>query len=144
MRSVDSKIGNVVFSRFYENEELLDSITKVASQKNINSGFFFLIGTLKSAILGFYKDGKYIPTEINGPLEIASCMGNISFKENGELVVHGHIVVSDSQCRAFGGHVLQGCLVDATVELVLVKAERGRLRRQLDTEKNLHLLMFDK
>jgi predicted DNA-binding protein with PD1-like motif len=139
MRSVQSKTRNVVFARLFEGEELLETIARVALKNHIDSGFFFLIGTLKKVVLGFYKDGKYVPNEISGPVEIASCTGNISIKENHDLVVHGHIVVTDIKCRALGGHILEGCLVDATVELVLVEAESGSLKRRLDPEKNLFL-----
>jgi predicted DNA-binding protein with PD1-like motif len=46
---------------FFENEDLLEAVTSAAKQNNINFGFFFLIGTLKIAVLGYYKEGKYIP-----------------------------------------------------------------------------------
>jgi predicted DNA-binding protein with PD1-like motif len=95
---------------------------------------------LKKSVLGFYKEGKYIPINKPGPLEIASCMGNISIKEEKELVVHGHIVVSDINGGSFGGHVMSGCLVDATAELVLVETESGVLQREFDTQRNLYLL----
>ncbi|MCW4053233.1 MAG: DNA-binding protein [Candidatus Bathyarchaeota archaeon] len=143
MRSVQSKAKNVVFARLFEGEELLETISSTALKNHINSGFFFLIGTLKKAVLGFYKEGKYIPKQIAGPLEIASCMGNISTKENNEIVVHGHIVVTDVDCTASGGHILKGCLVDATVELVLVEAESGSLRRRLNQERNLFLWFLE-
>jgi len=139
MMIVESEIKKAVFARLFENEDLLETITSTAKHSNVNSGFFFLIGTLKKAVLGYYKEGKYIPIEKTGPLEIVSCMGNISVKENDELVIHGHIVVSDINGNAFGGHVLPGCLVDATAELVLVKVQSGSLRRKLDPQRNLHL-----
>jgi predicted DNA-binding protein with PD1-like motif len=144
MKSVESKIKRVVFARFLENEDLLATITSVAKQNNINSGFFFLIGTLKKAVLGYYKEGKYVPIEKDGPLEIVSCMGNISIRDEAELVVHGHIVVSDNEGDAFGGHVLSGCLVDATGELVLVEAKSGTLRREFDPRRNLYLWSLEK
>ncbi len=139
MKIVESKIEKAVFARFFENEDLLETIALAAKHSNVNSGFFFLIGTLKKAVLGYYKEGKYIPIEKTGPLEIVSCIGNISVKEKAELVVHGHIVVSDVDANAFGGHVLPGCLVDATAELVLIAAESGSLTRELDPQRNLHL-----
>ena len=139
MKYLDSKIHRVVFSRFFEGEDLLGSIASTAKQNDADSGFFLLIGTLKKAILGFYKEGKYVPIEKSGPLEIVSCTGNISTKEDGELVVHGHVVVGDSRGDAFGGHVLPGCLVDVTAELVLVEVEKGSLARRFEPERNLYL-----
>lgn len=134
-----SKTYRTVFSRFFEDEDLLSSIASAAKEAGIDSGFFVLIGTLKKAVLGFYKEGKYIPIEKSGPLEILSCTGNISVKDNGELVVHGHIVVGDSNGDAFGGHVLSGCLVDVTAELSLVEVEKGSLVRKFEPQRNLFL-----
>ncbi|MGB9134852.1 MAG: PPC domain-containing DNA-binding protein [Candidatus Bathyarchaeia archaeon] len=140
MKAIESKTEKVVFARFFEGEDLIETVAETAKQNDVDSGFFFLIGTLKSAVLGYYENGKYLPVEKAGPLEIVSCTGNVSTKEEGELVVHGHVVVSDRDAKAFGGHVLPGCLVDATVELVLVKIEDGILRREFDARRNLYLL----
>ncbi len=144
MKAVESKVEKAVFARLFEGEDLLVTIASVAEQHNVPSGFFFLIGTLKKAVLGYYETGQYKSIEKVGPLEVASCMGNVSVKENGELVVHGHVVVSDRDGLAFGGHVLPGCLVDATAELVLVRVEGGALRRVFDSRRNLHLWSLGK
>lgn len=140
MREVESKIRRAIFARFFEDEDLLETITSTAVKNSVNSGFFFLIGTLKKAVLGYYMKGKYVPIEKGGPLEVASCMGNISAKEKAGLVVHGHIVVTDSKGNAFGGHILPGCLVDVTAELVLTEVESGTLLRKFDAQRNLYLL----
>jgi predicted DNA-binding protein with PD1-like motif len=140
LKAIESKSEKVVFARFFEGEDLIEAVTQTAERNDVDSGFFFLIGTVKTAVLGYYENGKYLPVEKAGPLEIVSCTGNISIKERGELVVHGHMVVSDREAKAYGGHVLPGCLVDATAELVLVKSGDGVLRRKLDTSKNLYLL----
>ena len=139
MKAVGSQVKRTIFARLFEDEDLLETIALAAKQNSVNSGFFFLIGTLKKAVLGYYKEGKYLPIMKDGPLEIVSCMGNISVKEKAELVVHGHIVVSNSKGDAFGGHVLPGCLVDATAELVLAEVEGGTLKREFDVRRNLFL-----
>jgi predicted DNA-binding protein with PD1-like motif len=144
VKTLESKAEKVVFARFFEGEDLVETIRRTAEQNSVNSGFFFLIGTLKTAVLGYYENGKYLHIEKAGPLEIVSCMGNISVKEKDELVVHGHIVVSDRDAAAYGGHVLPGCLVDATAELVLVKTGDLDLRREFDAPRNLYLLSLGK
>ncbi|UCG36169.1 MAG: DNA-binding protein [Candidatus Bathyarchaeota archaeon] len=134
-----SEVRKIVFARLSEGDDLLESIASVARKSDVNSGFFFLIGTLKEAMLGYYKQGKYVPIEKKGPLEIVSCTGNISADEMKRLVVHGHIVVSDDKADCFGGHVLPGCTIDATGELTLAAAQDGILKRRLDPRRNLHL-----
>lgn len=142
MISVESVIKKVVFARLFEGEDLDVTISSVSKKHGVNSGFFSLIGTLKRATLGFYKAGTYLEIEKPGPLEIVSCTGNIATKENGALIVHGHLIVSDGEGNAFGGHLLSGCLVDVTAELTLVVVKPGTLKRKLDLEKGLHLWSF--
>ncbi len=138
MKIAETELKKTVFARLLEDEDLLAAIASTADENGVNAGFFFLIGTLKKAILGFFRKGEYLPIKKMGPLEIVSCIGNISVKKD-ELVVHGHLAVSDGKGHVFGGHLLRGCKVDATAELVIVQAEDGILKRELDPVRNLHL-----
>jgi len=140
---VESKLGRVIFARLFENEDLLESISDTAKKTKVNAGFFILIGTLKKAKLGFYRQGKYEPIQIDEPVEIVSCLGNISLKEEKELVVHAHISVSDEKGQVSGGHALPGCIVAATAELVLVEAVDVRLQKKFDEKTKLFLWSFE-
>jgi predicted DNA-binding protein with PD1-like motif len=139
LSQTESRTSRTIFVRLRENEDLLNSIKEKAEQNGICAGFFFLIGTVKRAILGFYKEGKYKQTQVAGPLEIVSCLGNISIREDGELVAHAHIGVADEEGRMFGGHLLPGCPIDATGELVLIETPEAKLTRVLEKELNLYL-----
>lgn len=142
MKLRESNLGKVVFARLYENEDLLETVASASKQTKISTGFFTLIGTLKKAKLGFYRDGKYESIKIAGPLEIVSCIGNVSVKEK-EPIVHAHIVVSDEKGQSFGGHVLSGCLISVTAELMLSEALDMKLERKFDEKTRLNLLTFD-
>jgi hypothetical protein len=139
MSQTESKTGRTVFIRLGENEDLLNTIKGKAKQNGIRAGFFFLIGTVKRAVLGFYKEGGYKQIEVAGPLEIVSCVGNLSLREDGELVAHAHIGVADEEGRMFGGHLLPGCPIDATGELILVETPEAKLKRMLEKKLNLYL-----
>jgi len=143
MKTLESKLGRVIFARLFENEDLLDTISNTAKHARINAGFFILIGTLKEAKLGFYRQGKYKPIQIDEPVEIVSCMGNISLKQEKDLVVHAHISVSNEKGQVLGGHVLPGCIVAATAELILVEAVDVKLWREFDKKTNLYLWSLD-
>jgi len=52
--------------------------------------------------------------EVEDGFEIVSLMGTIS-KGNAHL----HISFSDDIGNAFGGHLMEGCIIDTTCELVL-------------------------
>jgi len=142
MKLRESKLGKVVFARLYEEEDLLEAIASASKQIKISAGFFTLIGTLKKAKIGFYRDGNYEPIEIVGPLEIVSCIGNVSLREKVPIV-HAHITVSDEKGQTFGGHVLPGCLISVTGELMLVEAIGMKLERKFDEKYKLNLWSFD-
>jgi predicted DNA-binding protein with PD1-like motif len=133
------KLGKMIFSRLFEDEDLAESIKKRAETNGIRAGFFILIGSLKRVALGFYKEGKYETIRLEGPMEIASCTGNVAVDEKGEIVIHAHIVVSNERCEAFGGHLMKGCEVGATAELVMVEAAGVGVQRGFDEKTNLKL-----
>ena len=105
MKLLEAKTGKVVFVRLFEDEDLLEAVTRAAEESQIKAGFFVLIGTLKKATIGFYEKGQYQPIEMAEPFEIVSCLGNVSVKDNKPFV-HAHIAVSNRRGEVFGGHVL--------------------------------------
>jgi len=133
-------VGNIWFARFREDDDLAESIKKTAQQNNVKAGAVILIGALKQAVLGCYKNGEYVNTELKGPFEIASCTGNLAIDEKGETIVHAHIVVSNEKGQAFGGHLQKGCLIGPTAELVIVEATGINLQRAFDEKTKLRLL----
>lgn len=133
------KTGKIVFSRFLEGEELAESIKRQAEINRVRAGYFIIIGSLKRVALGYYKDGKYETIRLKGPLEVASCTGNIVVDEKGEIVVHAHIVVSNEKCEAFGGHLMKGSKVGATAESVMVEAKGVDIQKVYDEKTKLRL-----
>ncbi|MDH5375016.1 MAG: DUF296 domain-containing protein [Candidatus Bathyarchaeota archaeon] len=134
------QVGRICFSRIFEDEDLAEAVKKRVEESDVKAGVFILIGSLKRAVLGYYKEGEYKPIELDGPLEIASCMGNIAVNEKDEIVVHPHIVVSNEKSEAFGGHLMKGSFVGATAELVIVEGVGVKLRRAFDEKTKLNLL----
>ncbi|MGB8779586.1 MAG: DUF296 domain-containing protein, partial [Candidatus Bathyarchaeia archaeon] len=55
-------------------------------------------------------------------------------------IVHAHIVVSNENGEAYGGHLMKGCRVGPTAELVVVEAASVHLRRRYDEKTKLKLL----
>ena len=140
---VEGKAGRILFSRILENEDLIVAVKMRAKENGVNAGFFILIGSLKNAVMGYYKDGKYEQIMLNGPLEIASCMGNVAVDESGEVIIHSHVVVSNGKGEAFGGHLMDGSYVGVTAELIMVEATEVELRRFFDERANLKLWKSD-
>ena len=137
---LEGQVGRICFSRIFEDEDLVEAIKKRVEEGDVKAGVFILIGTLKKAVLGYYKGGEYKLIQLDGPLEIASCMGNIAVNEQGKIIVHPHVVVSNEKSEAFGGHLMKGSLVGATAELVVFEGVGVNLRRAFDEKNKLNLL----
>jgi predicted DNA-binding protein with PD1-like motif len=118
-------VGQICFIRMFEGDDLLDTIKRSAEQCGVKAGVFTLIGALKNVVMGCYKNGEYVYTRLDGPMEIASCMGNIAVDEKGE---------------AFGGHLMKDSLVGPTAELMIIEASGADLRRLFEEKTKLKLL----
>jgi len=135
-------VGRICFSRILEGEDLAEAIKRRVEESGIKTGIFVLIGSLKEVVLGYYEEGEYKTIRLDGPLEIASCMGNIAVDEKGEVIIHTHIVVSNEKCEAFGGHLMKDSHVWATAELVIIEVVGVNLQRSFDEKTKLNLWML--
>lgn len=133
-------IGKIHFSRLVEGQDLIEAIEKESKDSDIRAGIFLLIGSLSTVVLGYYKEGEYSTTRLDGPLEIVSCMGNVALNERDETAIHAHIIVSNEQCTTFGGHLMKDSRVGVTAELTLIEAEGVELKRLFDEKTKLRLL----
>ena len=70
------------------------------------------VGSLTAARLRFA--GRDEATELSGPLELVALSGTLS--RDG---AHLHASVADADGRVTGGHVLPGCTVRTTAEIVI-------------------------
>ncbi|MCS7124963.1 MAG: DNA-binding protein [Candidatus Bathyarchaeota archaeon] len=140
---LEGKVGRIIFSRIKTGEDLAEAIKERAEKSGVRAGLLIVIGGLKNAVLGYYKEGAHIHIHLDGPLEIASCVGNIAVDENGETIIHAHIIVTNGEGKAFGGHLLRGSLVGTTAELVMVEALGVDLKRSFDEASKLKLLNLE-
>jgi predicted DNA-binding protein with PD1-like motif len=65
--------------------------------------------------------------ELDGPLEIVSLVGTLS--PDGP---HLHVALADGEGRVCGGHLLAGCPIHTTAEIVLGELEGVSFARVLD------------
>ncbi len=83
------------------------------------------VGSLSQAVLR-YAD-KPGGSEINGPLELLMLSGTLS--ADG---AHLHGSVSDAHGAVRGGHIMPGCTVRTTCEVVIALLPGWEFRRELD------------
>ena len=106
--------GKEVMERLPHGSDLLEAITTLARLEKIRAGSVSAIGAVQRARIGFYdqKARQYREWDIEEPMEICSCLGNVSLKE-GEIFVHAHVTLADSDGRVVGGHLCPGTIVFA-------------------------------
>ncbi len=118
MRARRVESGRNFIIRAEHDSDFLDFLTEFAKENKIMLAGFTAIGALKSAKLGFYDQQKheYVEHSLSVPLELASCVGNVSLKD-GEPFVHAHVVLSDKEGNVRGGHLLGGRVFAAEIHL---------------------------
>jgi predicted DNA-binding protein with PD1-like motif len=106
--------GELFIGKLEHGADLLEEITAICRDKNIRLGTVKAIGAVQKARLAYYDQNNQVYDfhELDEHLEILNLSGNISLK-NGQPMVHAHITLSDSEGKAFGGHLAAGTIVFA-------------------------------
>jgi len=112
--------------RLKPGEDLKKNIELFLKEKNITAaGIVTCVGSLTEANIRFANqpDGKLM----KGHFEIVSLTGVLSI--NGS---HIHISIADETGRTIGGHLLDGCLIYTTAELIITELNDLEFKRELD------------
>ena len=137
---LETYIEKTIVGRLSEGMDLLESLKKIVEKHGIRGGEISLIGSLKRVRVGYYSrdEGKYIVKEGEGFFELVSCIGNISWRD-GEPVIHIHMAAASLGGEVYLGHVLEGNIVDATVEYV-IHVFKDKIERSYDKDTGLYQL----
>ncbi len=130
-----------VIARLDPGEDILEAIEKLVVEHNIRAGHLMLIGAISGATLGYFDIHKkeYKSFTLAEDLEVTSCIGNVAFTEEGTPIVHAHMVVADEKGTSYSGHLMKGCKVSVTIEIILTVLD-GELLRAADNRFGLNLL----
>ena len=120
--------------------DLLEELTVICEKENIQIGGFEAIGAVQKACFGFYNQfsRKYNFKEIHNDLEILKCSGNISLNE-GKPMIHAHIIFTDENGHAFGGHLAKGTVVFSCEYIIQAFDNSSTLKREFDPKTGLRL-----
>lgn len=77
--------------------------------------------------------------KINCPLEIISLNGTVSKNR-----IHLHISVSDSDLKVYGGHLVDGSIVNTTAEIILLELNDYVFDKEFDINTCYYELLFNK
>lgn len=130
--------GRCLAARLDHGTDIIGQITDLAKEKEIETGFLNVIGALSRAELGYYDQAsqKYIKIQIDEPVELVSCSGNVSLRD-GQPFVHAHAALSDREGRVWGGHLTSGPVFAA--ELYMQELLGLHLKRMPDSITGLNL-----
>jgi predicted DNA-binding protein with PD1-like motif len=140
---IEPKPSRTFIGRFECDDDLLQALTDFCKKENVRLGTFNVVGAVKNAKLGYYnqEQQEYAGcVAIDKKLEIASCLGNISLKDE-EIMVHAHIVLADWQGKALGGHLMPGTKIFAA-EFQIQEYTGAELHRARDEKTGLPLWKF--
>ena len=126
MQSAESLSLRTIAARLTPGEDLRDAIERMAHEHHVEAGCILsAVGSLTSAALRLA--GARAPTKFTGPFEIVSLSGTLS--PSG---VHLHLSIAGIDGKAVGGHLLHGCVVHTTVEIVIADMAGVRFARMPD------------
>lgn len=134
--------GGRHFVRLHRGEPLKRSLRDFCQEQGLRTARISGIGSVRDATLAFYdlEQKRYLETELPDLMELVSFTGNLT-QLKGEPFVHAHVVLSDRDCVARGGH-----LVEATVGVLaemIVEPASVAITRQFEEEIGLNAWSFE-
>ena len=99
--------------RLTPGQDLLDSVDGFVMKNHIEAGCILSgVGSLTHAVLRLANREEH--TEYDGHFEIVSMTGTVSIHGS-----HLHIAISDGDGVTIGGHLVSGCKIYTTAEIVI-------------------------
>lgn len=111
--------------RLKPRQDLFDSIEAYVKQRAIEAGCVLsAVGSLTRATLRLANREYY--NEYEGFFEIVSMTGTVSTHGS-----HLHIAISDGDGNTIGGHLVSGCKIYTTAEIVIAELDDVVYKREL-------------
>lgn len=115
----------VLTFRLKPGQDLFDSIEEVVKENKIEAGCVLSsVGSLTHATLRLANRSTY--NEYDGHFEIVSMTGTVSIHGS-----HIHVAISDGDGVTIGGHLVSGCKIYTTAEIVLAVLDDQIYKREL-------------
>ncbi len=125
-----------ICKRLRRGEDLLRAIQSIAEQEKIAAGVVLsAVGCVSQARV---RDASGVNLrEISEHCEIVSLNGTVSAKR-----CHLHIALSKEDLSTVGGHLVEGCIINTTCELVIGLLDGWEIHKEFDEETGYHELIF--
>lgn len=127
-----------VCKRLHRGDDLLGSIRALAEEAAIEAGV--VLSAVGCISCGVVRDASGVNLKtIDEPCEIVSLNGTVS-----RTRCHLHIALSKEDLSAVGGHLVEGCNINTTCELVIGVLDGWRFGMEQDSETGYDELVFEK
>jgi predicted DNA-binding protein with PD1-like motif len=114
--------------RLRPGQDLRVELERFAKEKGLRAGLILTaVGSLQKASLRLANQGN--PTSYEDKFEIVSLVGTLS--PDG---VHLHLSLSDGAGKTIGGHLVEGCTIYTTAEIVIGELKGLRFTREQDAQ----------
>lgn len=124
--------------RLHRGADLKESISRYCKENGIAAGYCACcVGCVNKACIRS-ADGKTLHT-CEERLEIVSVTGTV-----GAERCHLHITFSREDMSVIGGHLMEGCIVNTTAEVVLCELDGLRFGKVYDAETGYNELDIQK
>jgi predicted DNA-binding protein with PD1-like motif len=152
-RQARGSLGQLVALRLSPGADVYTVLRDVAEQEGISDGVILSgVGSLRQITLRNVRlfpdkfpiqDRHRIYVTKTEPLELLTLTGNIS-QRDGAVHVHAHAVISSGleAGAAYGGHLVEGCIVLSTVEIVIAAIHGMAMIREMDPQTRVIELCF--
>ena len=118
----------VFATRLQPDQDLKNSLKEFVERNDIEAGFVLTaVGSLKQANLRFA--GQNTPQLFKENFEIVSLVGTLSL--NGS---HLHISLANHEGKTIGGHLVEGCMIYTTAEIIIGASQYHRFMRSFDEQ----------
>lgn len=123
--------------RLHRGDDLLESIMTLAKEKNIQAAV--VLSAVGCILHGQVRDASGVTLRtIDEPCEIVSLNGTVSTAR-----CHLHIALSKEDLSTVGGHLVTGCIINTTCELVIMELPQVSFSVEQDDETGYDELVFN-
>ena len=125
-----------ICKRLRRGDDLLRAVCDLAKEHNISAGV--VLSAVGCISKGVVRDASGVTLrQINEPCEIVSLNGTVS-----AVRCHLHIALSKEDLSTVGGHLVEGCIINTTCELVIGILDGWEIGTEYDAETGYDELIF--
>lgn len=124
--------------RLHRGDDLLLSLQRLARENEVRAGV--VLSGVGCVLRARVRDAGGVKIRsIDEPCEIVSLTGTVSVER-----CHVHIALSREDLTTLGGHLVEGCIINTTCELVLLEMPDWRFGVEQDEETGYDEIVFER